>query len=146
MEIRRRAAVSSDQPVARRIHHLAYREVVERQFGRWDEKEQDEYFDSAWPRHEHDMLEFGDRTFGYVAIEFRTAAVDVHELVLDPDYQGQGIGTKLLNDTIDHARGLELPVRIQVLLENDGATRLYERLGFREYGVTETHRQMQLLG
>ncbi len=144
MEHQRRKAVPDDQPVARRVHHLAYQEVVERQFGRWDEEEQDAYFDNAWPLHEHDMLEVDGATLGYVAIEFGTDAVDVHELVLHPSYQGRGIGTRLLNETVDQARRLRLPVRIQVLLKNDRAARLYQRLGFGDYGVTETHRQMRL--
>ena len=32
-----REATESDREYARRVHHLAYREIVERQFGEWDE-------------------------------------------------------------------------------------------------------------
>lgn len=144
MELQRRLATPGDQPVARRIHHHAYREVVERQFGRWDESEQDAYFDDAWPLHEHDMLELDDSACGYFAVEFGAEAVNIHELVLHPAYQGRGIGTQLLIEVVDQAQGLMLPVMLQVLLENDRAARLYERLGFSEYSVTDTHRQMRL--
>lgn len=144
MELGRRGATPDDQELARRIHHLAYRDVVERQFGHWDEAEQDAYFDRAWPQHDHDILEWGGSTYGYAAVEFGSEAVDIHEFVLHPDYQSRGIGTRVLLETVDHAQRLGLPVRLQVLLENRRAARLYERLGFRECGATATHRQMRL--
>lgn len=144
MGLLRRPATPDDQSAARRIHHLAYREVVERQFGRWDEAVQDSYFDDTWPLHEHDMLELDGWTCGYFAVEIGADGVDVHELVLHPAYQGRGIGTQLLLEAIDQAHRLKLPVRIQVLLENHRAARLYQRLGFIECGMTETHRQLRL--
>ena len=144
MDLGRRAATRDDQAFARRVHHQAYRGVVEQQFGRWDEAEQDAYFDRAWEQHAHDMLEWGGSACGYAAVELGRTAVDVHELVVHPEYQGRGIGTHVLTETVDQARRLGLPVRLQVLLENDRAARLYERIGFRGCGTTATHRQMRL--
>jgi ribosomal protein S18 acetylase RimI-like enzyme len=64
--------------------------------------------------------------------------------VLHPDFQAQGIGTQVLLETIRRAQNLHVPVRLQVLHENERATRLYERFGFRECGTTASHRQMWL--
>ena len=118
--------------------------MVERQFGRWVEVEQDAYFDRVWPQHVHEILEWGGSACGYAAVEFGSDAVDIHELVLHPDFQSRGIGTRVLLETVDHAQRLGLPVRLQVLLENARAARLYERLGFRECGASATHRQMRV--
>jgi len=143
MDLVRRAATADDHALARRIHHLAYRDVVERQFGHWDEAAQDAYFDRAWHEHAHDILYLGRSTCGYAAIDVGGDSVDVHELVILPACQGHGIGTHVLLETVAEADRLELPVRLQVLLENDGARRLYERLGFFEIGTTTTHRLME---
>ena len=42
--IDRRTATSEDFELARSIHHRAYRDVVLRQFGAWNEEEQDQFF------------------------------------------------------------------------------------------------------
>jgi ribosomal protein S18 acetylase RimI-like enzyme len=142
--VQRRTATPDDQALCRTIHHRAYRAVVERQFGRWDEAQQDAYFDQAWQQHGHEVLVFDDSTCGYTAIEFGAEAVVIHELVVDPDLQGQGVGTQVLLATIDQARRRRLDVRLQVLHGNRRAARLYERVGFADDGTTATHRQMRL--
>src|SRR5688500_6491782 len=43
-----RCAVSEDVEIARRIHHAAYRGVVEAHFGAWNEARQDELFRAKW--------------------------------------------------------------------------------------------------
>jgi ribosomal protein S18 acetylase RimI-like enzyme len=144
LDVERRPATLDDQALCRTIHHRAYRDVVERQFGQWDEAQQDEYFDDAWQQHGHDILVWGGSTCGYVAIEFGPETVVVHELVVDPDHQDRGIGTQVLLTTIDQARRHGLDVTLQVLHENRRAARLYERLGFADDGTTSTHRQMCL--
>jgi ribosomal protein S18 acetylase RimI-like enzyme len=144
MDVARRMATTDDEALARRMHHAAYRDVVERQFGYWDEAEQDSHFARAWNEHDHDILQCADTPCGYAAIELCRHAIVVHELVLHPDFQGQGIGTQVLLETIRRAQSLDVPVRLKVLHANDRATRLYERLGFRERGTTASHRQMWL--
>jgi ribosomal protein S18 acetylase RimI-like enzyme len=139
----RRPARASDQEFARSVHHLAYRDVVADQFGRWDEAEQTAYFDAAWPQHDHEIIECGGVACGYVAIEVAEDAVHVHELVLHPDFQGRGLGTAALSEAIESARARGLPVDLRVLHRNR-AVDLYLRLGFVEYGQTPTHRLLRL--
>ena len=45
MILGRRTATSSDTEFARTTHHEAYRAVVSRQFGAWDETLQDRLFE-----------------------------------------------------------------------------------------------------
>jgi ribosomal protein S18 acetylase RimI-like enzyme len=143
MYIDRRPASSADQDFARRVHHFAYQDVVEAQFGRWDEDEQTAYFDSTWPRHDHEIIEFDGAPCGYVAIEVDDDAVHVHELVVHPEYQNHGIGTTVLSDAIACARERDTVVELRVLHRNR-AVELYLRLGFEEYGTTDTHRLLRL--
>lgn len=48
MKLTTRPAPESDTGFAREVHHCAYREVVERQFGPWVEEQQDRYFEGDW--------------------------------------------------------------------------------------------------
>jgi ribosomal protein S18 acetylase RimI-like enzyme len=58
-------------------------------------------------------------------------------MYVPPDHAGHGIGTKLLRHAIDVARsqsGLEQLV-LTVTETNIGARTLYEKLGFRSFGI-----------
>jgi len=56
-------------------------------------------------------------------------------LAVDPAWQGQGIGRRLLAIALERLRGLGLPcVRLEVRPDNPVARRLYESVGFRRVG------------
>lgn len=38
------------------MHHAAYRDVVTRQFGSWEEKIQDDFFNEGWNRAPHKIV------------------------------------------------------------------------------------------
>ena len=69
-------------------------------------------------------------------------AIELHELVLLPEFQGQGIGSQLLKEVIDKAKAMNIPAHLGVLKENRAAN-LYRRLGFIQTGETETHFLME---
>lgn len=142
VELHRRPAQDADQAIARRIHHRAFREVVERQFGSWDESLQDRFFDDEWGRQAHELVVLDGQPAGYTAVEHFDDHVFIHNVVLDPDAQGHGIGTTLLAEIVDAAREKAVPVRLQVLHANR-AVNLYRRLGFIETGRTPTHLMME---
>lgn len=48
LRITRREATPEDQELARTVHHAAYRQVVMKQFGEWNQAEQDGFFTRAW--------------------------------------------------------------------------------------------------
>ena len=142
MLVSRRPATSQDTEYARTVHHRAYRDVCIRQFGHWDEGAQDGFFENVWSSMTHEILMRSGVKCGYICVEHRVDDVYVHELVLDPDFQSQGIGSDILRGVIEHARSRRIPVRLATLRMNR-ATDLYRRLGFRDVGLTETHIQME---
>ncbi|WP_456371502.1 KEOPS complex subunit Pcc1 [Methanocaldococcus sp.] len=70
-------------------------------------------------------------------IEKRDVA-EIHEIFVDPDYRGRGIGKLLMNKAIDYAkkRGKDL-VELWVGVENKNAREFYKKLGFEEKEVVK---------
>lgn len=134
----RRPATDADTATARAVHHRAYRDVVTRQFGSWDDERQDGFFATDWGAAAYDVLEVDGRFAGYVAVLDLPDRVHVRELVIDPDFQNRGIGTALLAAAKDLAAQRDVVCEIGGLHENR-ALDLYRRMGFVEYGRTETH-------
>jgi ribosomal protein S18 acetylase RimI-like enzyme len=62
-----------------------------------------------------------------------------------PELQGRGIGSAVVRDLQAAAKTAGLPLRLQVLMTNPAAQRLYERLGFQVTDATATHHLMAWL-
>jgi GNAT superfamily N-acetyltransferase len=138
MKITRRAATELDTEFARLVHHRAYRDVVERQFGGWNEHDQDRFFAGDWRDAQFEIILADSVPCGYTCIEERAHDVHVRELVLLPEFQGQGIGTSILREVLECARARRVPVHLGTFHQNR-ALNLYRRLGFSETGRTDTH-------
>jgi GNAT superfamily N-acetyltransferase len=145
MKLSRRPAVPADTDFACQAHHRAYHDVVVRQFGVWDEALQDKFFEGDWAGGKFEILLWDGVPCGYVSIEDHPDCIHVREMVLLPEYQGQGIGTALLKETIVRARERRVPVELGALHQNR-AIELYQRVGFVECGRTETHTLMECRG
>jgi GNAT superfamily N-acetyltransferase len=121
------------------IHHAAYRDVVERQFGPWDAEQQDRYFELAWDDASHEAIEYRGDLAGYCAIEQREHDIHIRELVIDPGFQNLGIGSTIIREMIGCAEERGVPVVLGTFIANR-AGELYERLGFVAFDRTDTHR------
>lgn len=133
-----RPATPADQELARRIHHAAYREVVTRQFGGWDEAMQDGFFLKEWQPSEIHFVRAEGREIGIIQRRVHADHIEIAELQILPEFQGKGIGSRLIRAEIDAANRAGLPLKLQVLKENR-AQHLYRRLGFEDTGSTDTH-------
>lgn len=131
-----------DFEFARLVHHTAYHDVVVRQFGTWNESMQDEFFKAAWRDFPHYLASRDDVVVGIVSYIERGNTIHINEVQILPHYQGQGIGTTFLTERIDEARHRKVPLTLQVLRENR-AIELYRRLGFVQYGKSDTHIKME---
>jgi len=58
-------------------------------------------------------------------------------MYVDPGYRGRNIGEKLLRAVLEEAFRLEgiEQAQLSVMAGNQGAIRLYEKVGFRTYGI-----------
>lgn len=138
MAITRRPVRHDEYEWARAAHHSAYRGVVERQFGTWDEERQDRFFSADWEGAEMAILEWDGVPCGYTAVEHRASDIHLRELVVHPDFQGRGIGTLIVQDAMKDAERRQVPVHLGTFLMND-ALHLYHRLGFIEIDRDDTH-------
>lgn len=68
-----------------------------------------------------------DEAAGFVLVEKRPDVIELDDLFLFPKFQNKGIGTAIIRDIIQNS---DKPVSLCVFIENKGAVRLYERLGF----------------
>lgn len=125
----RRPATDADYEFARLTHHAAYKDVVTRQFGSFEEKEQDIYFDKAWKQVNHEIIEVAGESVGYCSLEDRGYEIFIGAIVIHPHFQGRGLGTALIQHVIEEAKQRDIPVRLQVFKKN-AAFELYKRLGF----------------
>jgi len=62
---------------------------------------------------------------------------EVHTIGVDPAYQGQGIGRRLLDDLLDFADGGV--VYLEVRTDNEAALGLYRSVGFEQIGLRKRY-------
>lgn len=121
----------------------AYRELVERQFGPWDEKFQSELFSTRWNPAISKIISVDGVAVGLVAVEERSAELWLDEIHLAGDWRGKGLGSAIVRDLKDQARAVQKPLRLQVLKKNYRAQKLYRQLGFSVVRETDTHFLME---
>ena len=59
-------------------------------------------------------------------------------IMIHPDFQGTGLGSKIIKEYIDTAKDSNKKIITKTYKENP-ALKLYERLGFKKYGESDTH-------
>lgn len=92
----------------------------------WNQKR----FDENWPRYQNFEVHLDDRPIGIVRLSFAQNICYLRELQLLRQYQGSGIGSKLLDWLLERCRKENLiAIRLSVYTNNP-ARRLYARKGF----------------
>lgn len=123
-----RAAIQDDAPFLVHLACEAYRDVVTRQFGSWNEGEQAARFAAKVVRLPFEVGELAGRPIAAVSSSVHADHVFLNELLVLPELQNRGFGTDLLKREIRRARQLGLPLRLHTLRLNR-ALRIFERHG-----------------
>lgn len=126
------------------LHRAAMESYVSQTWGSWDDAFQREFFADHWPLLRL-AIDIDGALGGFLDLDESPERIRVENLELAPAHQGHGIGTAVLVSVQQRAALHNQPVGLQVLKVNP-ARRLYERLGFRQTGETETHYQMAWAG
>ncbi|MHB9109452.1 MAG: GNAT family N-acetyltransferase [Armatimonadota bacterium] len=84
----------------------------------------------------------GDRLVGYARLSGTgRLEVEITDVLVESDYQGQGIGTELVGRLVDRIKDID-PYFIQVSPIGDREVHLYEKFGFTEM---PNYRRMELM-
>ena len=87
-------------------------------------------FRRQWVASEVRIIEHGGTDIGWLQSAIRDGALFLGQLFVEPAFQGQGIGTQVMNILIAEATGAGRAMTLGVVKINP-ALRLYQRLGFR---------------
>ena len=140
-EIHFRPATANDIDFLYSLHVATMKEYVDQTWG-WDEAFQAAVFRKNYVPAEIQVITFAEKDIGMLSLENREEDVFLRAIEIYPDYQGQGIGTAIIQKIIAQAALNMKPVFLQVLKVNP-AKRLYEHLGFSVVNETVTHFQMK---
>lgn len=138
----KRLPTPQDLEFLRELHHAAYRDVVTRQFGAWDEQRQDESFMSDLAGARFQILLIDEVPIGAVGLDESDVCIRLAELWILPAYQGRGLGASILRGLQERARQAGMALTLSVLKANR-ARALYERHGFVVVGETDTVYRME---
>ena len=96
----------------------------------------------AAPHNRYVGARVGDALVGYAGIARLGCTppyeYEIHTVGVDPDFQGQGIGRRMMNDLLEFA-GPDGVVFLEVRTDNVPAIALYESLGFERMGVRKRY-------
>jgi ribosomal protein S18 acetylase RimI-like enzyme len=124
-----RPASSADREFLYTLHVATMKDLIERTWG-WDEEWQLRDFDRRIDLCQVSVIQVEDHAVGAIWVEVESTSIYVTELQILPSWQGRGIGTAVMKETIRHAVASGHVVDLAVLQLNARAKSLYERLGF----------------
>lgn len=111
----------------------------------WDEKKQIEIYKNFINEHRKDMkiIKSNNEIIGVFTNYINENNESVISLFyIDKNYQGKGIGTKILKDQLEFDKQNKRNTMLQVYKENP-AQFLYKKVGFEIYQETDTHYKMR---
>jgi ribosomal protein S18 acetylase RimI-like enzyme len=136
-----RPATESDCALLFELHREAFQDHIEKIWG-WDESWQRANFAEEFTYAATSVIEIEDKIAGYVQTADEPNRIYVLNIAVSQTFQGQGIGTQILRDLQCKATDRKVPIELAVFRTNVLALKLYNRLGFRQTGDTDTHTKM----
>ena len=132
----------SDYEFVYGVKKNAYKKYVEECWGAWIEEDQRNYFEKfmAAVKNNAYIIMDGDNRIGFYNGEIlENGNYEIGNICIIPEYQGKGIGTKLLKEKLEENKDRD--IEIQYFKQNPVGS-LYARLGFVPNGETQFHYQM----
>lgn len=102
---------------------------------------QHHHYQAHYPKAEWLIVEAAGAPIGRLYLDERDDDLHLIDISLIPERRGGGIGTAILEDMLDQARGLGKTITLYVEPPNP-ARRLYLRFGFSSEGETGVYEQM----
>jgi ribosomal protein S18 acetylase RimI-like enzyme len=145
-EVTIRPAAQSDFDFLFHLVCLTMKDYVAATTG-WDEATEKEiftkYFDFA--SYQISVIVLDGSDIGYLKVDRSEREIFLANVHVHPDYQNQGIGTRIIKSLLIEAEQRGVPVSLKVLKVNEAALRLYERFGFNIEEEAEDYYLMRTL-
>jgi len=135
-----RKATDNDITLTYSIKQRSTKHLVEKIWG-WDNNFQIDYHRKNFAPNRTQIIIYDSSEVGFFVINEYPDKIFIENILIDPVFQGKGIGTKVLTDIMTRATSKK--VELQVFKINDKAKHLYDRLGFETYEQTNLHYKMR---
>ena len=126
-----RPATPADSEFCYQLHKAAMGDYITAIWG-WDEQVQREFHTRAFNPGRWQIITDDEADIGMINVEYRPAEIYLARIEIHPDYQGHGIGTRLISALIHEAGQSGQDLVLDVLTVNHRAQALYQRLGMKE--------------
>lgn len=137
-----RKYTNNDYGFVYQVKKNAYKKYVQECWGAWVEEDQQQYFESFINQVKENayIIQYDNKDIGFYNGELlENGNYEIGNICIIPEYQGKGIGTKILKDILE--KYIDTDIEIQYFKQNPVGY-LYERLGFEKSGETSFHYQM----
>jgi ribosomal protein S18 acetylase RimI-like enzyme len=122
------------------------RESINACRGHWNEAGERTQFEHQLDLTTTNIISTDGADVGFVMLIRNSDTLQIHTLCIAPEYQGQGIGSKVTMDIINHREDDKGVVVLSVLKVNLRAVALYSRLGFTVADESEHHYHLKYDG
>lgn len=86
------------------------------------------------------MMDESDQLLGFISGRFLARKAHISHLIIQPNYQGQGLGSYLLQRWIELVEYEGIPrIDLEVNADNQAAQQLYQKHGFVETGYVDNY-------
>lgn len=140
-KIELRRATSKDFDFALKLYLVTMKPLTA-ELMTWDEAKQSAGFAEQWNVADVHMITLGGLNIGWVQAAEMDSEIFLQQMFVSPEYQGRGVGSKTLQNMLQHWDRMGKPVNLTVL-KNNPARRLYERHGFTVVGEVGVKLQMR---
>ncbi|MDT3441630.1 GNAT family N-acetyltransferase [Pseudofrankia sp. BMG5.37] len=130
-EVGLRPATSGDSEFCFALHRDAMGRYVEQIWG-WDDALQRAHHERTFDPARTQIITVDGHDAGSISVERRPTETYLGRIEIHPGYQGQGIGSRLIQSLLDEAARRGHPVTLDVQAVNQQAHALYRRLGFHD--------------
>lgn len=103
------------------------------------------HYNQVFPRAQYSIILAEDHKIGRLYVDRNETEIRILDIALLPDFRGQGLGTRLVQELQEEAKLAGVPLRIHVELGSREIS-FYERLGFEKIGEIPSHQHMEWTG
>ena len=132
-------ATDADKDWLDALRRAAYRDLFDTTWGQWDEARHQRHFAEFWAAGNISIVSVDGQPAGVLQLFEAEDVVEIGEIQVLPECQNRGLGGRILSDVVEHAGKEGKRAALFLGIKNQGAFRLYQRLGFEETGRSDTH-------